>query len=195
MKPKEVMEELQADTPNVIGVCRTKEDKVNKLADRARIFPFRLYSLIKSRRKNTWLVLWTLRAKKAAIVHKDLFCIVDTDKGKMVYHKETYFNNMLSFTPHFFSRYAERMGIDLTGLELIRRFFERNPNRMYKGAVRTVGELKREEVYFTCEDGVGIGLVGDMFEIRTFITHDMLKGEQIDEFSDSERIRKLIYNI
>lgn len=186
MTRQEIVDELMTDITNVIKKCYHKEGKVNKLADRAALFPFKAHTEFGTPMKNNWMIVWYVLTKKSPVIMKTMICIVETDNGKMAYTRDNSQDKMLSFSPHFFSRYAERAGVNLTGTALIKHFFLNNLKFEYMGRLipDEDGNTQKTEVYIRCDSGVGIGVVYEsMFEIRTFITYDMLKGKQVEAFT------------
>ena len=108
------------------------------------------------------------------------------------------------FTPHFFDRYRERFleknfdVDDWTKEDVIDDYFLHN-----------IGEVSRSQnnpkypdgIFVTCDNGVilGVDLGEGLWEYRTFISFEMLKGGQIDDSSEEaailEQIRDLPKNI
>lgn len=101
---------------------------------------------------------------------------------------------MIVYPPHFFSRFRERMKLDQTGIELIRRFFKRNAS--YGFQIDVVQNFNRQVTYIygSTEEGVGMGVIAkdSIILFRTFVSYDMLKGSQIQDFAKTEKIRKEI---
>ena len=133
--------------------------KVNKLADRAALFPFKAHTGFGTPMKNNWMMVWYVLTKKSPVIMKTMSCIVETDNGKMAYTRDNSQDKMLSFSPHFFSRYAERAGVNLTGTALIKHFFLNNLKFEYMGRLipDEDGNTQKTEVYIRCDSGVGIG--------------------------------------
>ena len=104
--------------------------------------------------------------------------IYDTSRGKYaacIGHlnkvgKEA--DNVLRYQPHFFSRYAERMGLDLSGEDLMLHFLARNNISCFQG-----NPLKRnpQEVFIASQEGLSLG-IRENFDVKcnTFIPYDGL---------------------
>lgn len=95
-------------------------------------------------------------------------------------------------TPHMWKRYAERAGINKSGLELVKHYFLHNPHGSDTSNQRVVGRSVRRngEEHLSCcvTDGVLLcQLQGNLFIVRTFITYDMAKGLQQTEFGDQRK--------
>ena len=85
--------------------------------------------------------------------------------------------------PHAFKRYAERCGVEKTGLDLITHFFTINNHFADSHNQRIVGKSVRyngEEHVASCvNEGILLGQQqGDLLVCRTFITYDMCSGLQ-----------------
>lgn len=78
------------------------------------------------------------------------------------------------------------------GEALMRRFFQYNANFSIETRKRMVNENQYAiEATGTSEEGVALGyqLVDGSFFSKTFISYEMAKGEQVEEFRESESKR------
>ena len=104
---------------------------------------------------------------------------------------------MIVYPPHFFSRFAERMSLDVTGVNLIRRYFEKNNSYTFETEDELISDnLCRRNIYGSSLEGVAMGVEITGYEIilfKTFITYDMTKGQQISLFARNEEIRREIH--
>ena len=194
----EIVSEIKKDIPYVLDVSDKKEGKVRRAILKSSIFPVRLFSFVTSKNRNRWMLLWEACGKKSIgdNVLFSMVCIVNNSNGRMAimpsFHntgEPTFF----IFLPHFFQRFANRMGIKLSGEELIKRYFQYNPNF----SIDTKKEMVTDKQYAirasgTSTDGIALGyqLLDGSFFFKTFITYDMAKGEQLKEFFESEERRK-----
>ena len=98
------------------------------------------------------------------------------------------------YTPHFFKRYAERFGVDETGEELIKRYFKLNSSYGFNFKRDDWFNISIENVYGSSSDGIAMGVrlneKINVFLFKTFITYDMTKGKQIEDFSSAEELRQ-----
>ena len=126
---------------------------------------------------------------KAGKIHQYYVAIYDTDRGKYavtrVHAKDLAFESrfVCRYQPHFFSRYAERTGLSLTGEDLILHYFVRN-----NLACMHIDPLKRNENEFfsASTDGLALGYRdGNNVKFNTFIPYDDL-GETKYELSKEE---------
>lgn len=79
------------------------------------------------------------------------------------------------YTPHFFARYKQRfLNKDISSLEVIKAYFVNNP-----AIICDVD--KNNELDGTVREGYVFGKVikDDIWLVKTFITKDMMKGEQV----------------
>lgn len=101
------------------------------------------------------------------------------------------------FIPHVFDRYADpkRGNVRKQGLDLIKHFFERNgghtqTSRNQELAGRSVRYNGEIHLCSCCVDGVLLGdeiADGMIFVARTFITYDMARGLQVEEFNEKRK--------
>ena len=198
MTATELFEEIKDDYPNVFAISDAKDAKVSRIVKKSSIFPMNIHSFVTTKIKNKWLILWESHSKKEIgdNCRISFICYHDTGHGKYAYMPVFVKGQMvlLVFPPHFFSRFVERMDIDLTGEDLMRRYFEVNNSYSFTFSREEVDGGYRENVLATCKEGIAIGFkaVGlDVFLLKTFITYDMCKGDQIESFSKSEEFRRI----
>ena len=201
MTEKETTEEIKKDIQGVVDYTTVAVDsKWRRDVIKAKQFPlYRKYTW-KSRRGNRWTIIYEARSKK------DI-----GDLTRMTMYVQGNFNTKYVFMPswmdgklmvliypaHFFSRFAERCGIDLPSDQLLYRFFKHNNSFVYDVKQTAVAENEVVvEVHGSTKEGVALGYYtaeGNIL-MKTFITYPMLKGEQIDTFTANERIRQEIHD-
>lgn len=101
------------------------------------------------------------------------------------------------YLPHFFDRYAERVHVSKTGIDLIYHFFNRlTSSPLMEGqrlAAKSVRYNGRDHRFMAMQDGVMLGDVEHgIFIVRTFITYDMAGGLQQEQF---EAARNRVHSI
>lgn len=200
MTAEELLDEIRADYPNVLTISDGKDAKVIRIIKKSVLFPVRIHSFVTTVRKNKWLILWEAHSKKEIgdDCRISFVCYHDTEHGKYAYMPTFVKGKMvlLAFPPHIFSRFAERMEINFAGTKLMKRYFEMNNSYSFNFSTEKVDGGHRENVFATCREGIAMGFkaVGlDVFLLKTFITYDMCKGEQIGNFAKSEEFRRLVH--
>ena len=202
MSDKEIIAEMAKDIQDV----RQKfVDRVNikRLIVKADKFP--VYSkpyIITSKRRNKWIVIFKADNKND---RKDpgqkliLVCTASFPEGihafmiTKPYPDYIWKWGMAVFYPHFFARYRKRFGVDKTGMDLRKHFFVKNHtfycNFQENTGQRTVAPGRK--VYGTSEEGVGLGVIRSEYAVsfKTFITFEMARGEQVDNFAETESHR------
>lgn len=200
----QIKNEIAEDMKNVLRYSDYKDGKFRRMVLKAGAFPVRMSFFYTSPRKNRWIVIYEARKKKefGDYLRMTSVCLYRDSHGFTcaVMPTTTNGNYHFNFYPaHFFKRYKERNGNDATGEDLIREFFRLNfsyvyefkESRMFAG----VGNVAMTEVFGSCHEGVAMGVMTGEQNIimRTFVSYDMLKGEQIDTFVKNEKIRKEIH--
>ena len=201
MTADELVNEFTADLPQVMSVSDVKQIKADKIIKKSKMFPVYLHAYIKTNRKNDWMIL--LEAKNKKYVGDN--CLIslishfDVGSGRHAMFWTSYQGNPIHiiFTPHFFSRFAERVDINLTGVELINRYFKKNPSYGFSTSFDFFGNMQKINVYGSTTEGVAMGVQlntkHNIILFRTFITYDMCKGQQIEDFARANEIRKEIH--
>jgi hypothetical protein len=91
---------------------------------------------------------------------------------------------LVKYSTHFFKRYNERMKLNETNMEkLVRRYFKFNSNLDHKMGNINGFEDGTAQTYLAGSEGVALGWLDrqkNLLCIKTFVTNEMLKGEQID---------------
>lgn len=198
---EEYLAEIKKDFENVLKISDNREPKVRRLALKSSKFPIYPYCYVTSPLKNRWLILWEITGRKntgeESLVY--FMLIKNTTNGREVY-MPNFVNGkliLLLFLPHLFSRFAKRSGIDLTGEDLIKRFFEQNSSFGFSEKTVPISEKSAyTEVYGSTKEGVCLGLKSvsnNIIALKTFVTYDMLKGGQIERLAATEKIRKEIH--
>lgn len=201
MTADELVDEFTADLPQVISVSDAKQVKADKIIKKSKMFPVYLHAYVKTKRKNDWMIL--LEAKSNKYLGDD--CLItlvshfDVGAGRYAMFWTSYQGKPIHimFTPHFFSRFAERMGVNLTGVELIHRYFKKNHSYGFNYTSDFFGNMQKINVYGSTTEGVAMGVQlntkHNIILFRTFITYDMCKGQQIEDLARANEMRKEIH--
>lgn len=204
MSEQEQVAELTKDFSDFMKFSdRNFDKKFRKDVIHASVFPvYRRYSWM-SRRKNRWTVIYEAREKKEVGDMARITNFSTIDMGFGIYAYMPSFTNgelqYIIYPPHFFSRYNERCGLGMTGQSLYVRFFRDNGSYCFsvkeKRFWKDNEEYMSTEIYGSTKDGVAMGVLTNCGNIlfRTFVTYDMLKGEQIETFTKNEQIRREIH--
>lgn len=200
MTPEEMTREIAEEMKHIFVFLDHRENKYRRAVLKARQFPLVFSPMFyRSPRKNTWLIL--VEAPNRAAIHSDMskitfVCLFNHENGIYCFMPSWIDGKMhiLVYVPHFFSRYASRFGLQMHGKELIAHFFRFNSSYVYDLKNSEFEGRKVIEVAGSTKHGVALGLAiegGVLF--KTFITYDMLKGEQIETFTRNEQYRKEIH--
>ena len=205
MSYEELANEVAKDYMDVSMIMRKKMPDALKYFRRQSRFPMFLFSTVTSPRKNKWILIFFAKSKRRLKQYVDSFlvCVRETDHGKYVYRydlptKEGSVTGVTFYPPHFFSRYALRMGLELTGEDLIKRYFKTNTAMRYNTDHLFLSEEEMKEllnpVWYTSPDGISLGSVMmvsgmELFICKTFVPWNMCKKDQLITCGKEEMFR------
>ena len=192
MTEQELHKEFFSDMINAHkGFSDASGLKFRRMVLKATRFPVYAYSFYVSSRKNKWLILLEAKSKKDIGENSriNLIAYYESDHGiyAIMLAWKNKISNLILYTPHFFTRYAERMNLTLPRIELIKHFFTFNYSYVY-----SYNKSDVSAVYGSTVDGIALGKRSELGNVvfKTFITYDMCKGEQIEKFAESEKYRE-----
>lgn len=199
MTHAEVYKELEREREAVTTWWRCNLAKQRRRVLKSTLFPSNLWFDYTSARKNRYLFFTRLFDKKMKRILTGIAVPRLTKDGLYVYtswladHKLIF---PMVLMPHMFKRYSERVGVEKSGIDLVKHYFIHNShgkdtrnNRVMAKSVRWNGE---DHQACCVNDGVLLGQVVDgIYIVRTFITYDMCGGLQQQEF---ENCRSQILN-
>lgn len=193
MNDKEILTLLLSECEEVLAFSDTKDRAFRRKVIKSSVFPVYAYAEYISKSKNHWILLFESKSKKEIgdNIRYVSVCISNTIKGYYAF-MVSYIQgkpHLIMYPPHFFQRYKDRYCVDKTGKELIIHFFTHNYSYVFNFA--------KEEVHGSTKHGVALGVMTENYNIlfRTFISYEMLKGEQIEVFTNNEKIRQEIHEI
>lgn len=158
---------------------------------KCRTFPKRVWLEYTSQRMVRYLIGVNIFDKKMQWMAMVLLALRRTNEGMAVYNTWLSYDDSCPqavMTPHMWKQYAKRAGIDKSGVELVKTFFERNQSCFETYNQKVVGRSVRyngEKHLSGCvKDGVLLGQYheGNIHVVRTFITYDMCTGLQGEAF-------------
>lgn len=200
MTEGELTAEIQADYLNAFRYSDHIDKKFRRLVLKARKYPVFADFFYYSPRKNRWILLFEARKKKEVgdMARITFVCYFDSPHGYYVV-MPTFTNgkqHLIIYPPHFFSRYASRCGVEKSGIKLLAHFFRRNNSYVYDTErVQLSDTSYRDEIRGSTADGVAMGFLSVEGNVlfKTFVSYDMLKGEQVATFTRNEEMRKEIH--
>lgn len=203
MTEKEAVSEITSEFPTLLEYTDKVLDKLfRKDVLKSRVFPIFRRWRWKSRKGNSWTIIYEARNRKEiGDMSRITFYVSANFRSKLVF-MPTWTDGKLQFIiypAHFFQRFSERCEIELSGPDLTDRFFKLNSSYVFEtkeSIIEKDGEkFKKVEVYGSAKEGVALGLMTECGNIlfKTFVTYDMLKGEQVEKFTRNEEIRREIH--
>lgn len=79
----------------------------------------------------------------------------------------------------------------MTGIPLVAEYFKYNNNYVFEFNTQN----QHIEVYGSSTHGVALGVLAEenIFLMKTFVSYEMLKGEQVNKFAEMNKIREEIH--
>lgn len=200
MTDTEMQREVERDLPEMVAYVDSRDNKFRRAVIKANRFPLYFAPVFRtSKAGNKWMILFEARAKKDMHDSRVTFvCTINAPNGyyAVMPTSTTGRFHHIFYQPHFFSRYALRHGLKTHGLPLIAEYFRLNYSYAFETRDTFLDESRFvREVYGSSLHGVALGVSlnsGNIF-FRTFVSYDMLKGEQIEVFTKNEQFRKEIH--
>lgn len=200
MEESEIMKEIKTDFPHVYKYSEHYDSIFRRKVVKAKKYPIFMNVAYISPKKNKWLIFYEARSKKEFGKYSRLAFVTYIESERGIYAIMTAFTNsnphLVIYQPHFFKRYSERFGIDMSGISLITHYFTSNHSYVYSYSTHIISkDSYQEEVFGSSKDGVALGIrtTGGNVLFKTFITYSMTKGEQIEVFAKNEKIRQEIH--
>jgi hypothetical protein len=201
MSEKEMTQEVMSDMFNAFRYEDRNQNKFRRQVLKSSVFPVYRHIIYTSPRKNRWLILIEARSKKEVGDLCRITYVTTHQTPHGVYAIMVSWvqgqPQLIFFPPHFFSRFRTRMGLNEYGMDLLIYFFRRNSSFVYEQQVRELTcDQYVTEIYGSTRDGVALGVatVEGNILFKTFVTYDMLKGEQIEKFTKNEELRIEIHD-
>lgn len=138
----------------------------------------------KSRNHNKWIIICEYKKKSKKNI-ATAYYIDQYGFNAIIYDYNL--KSLIHFTPHFFSRYNERLlhQPNLSKIEILKIFLEHNSFGLIH-LLQDTNEIKKG-IFVKNENGIGLGFyenlegpIQQIFHLKTFITDNMLKGNQED---------------
>ena len=192
MTHEEVYQELERDRENISRLWAHQQEGRRRAVLKCKTFPLHVWQEYTSPRKNKYLFYTRFFDKRMKMILTGICAVRRTSEGMTLY--TTWLGHQKLITPmvllpHVWKRYKERMGVNLSGIDLFKHYFQRNPFGSDSHNQNAVGRSVRYAgmTHLSCcvNDGVLLGqVVGDMFVAHTFITYAMTSGLQQQEFTE-----------
>ena len=97
---------------------------------------------------------------------------------------------MVQYLAHFFERYKERKNIQLFGVDLIQHYFNVTDGSGSNMKPSNGKYGSNYDIASETSEGIELGTATHIgLLIKTFITHEMAKGNQVEEFEKLKEIR------
>lgn len=109
------------------------------------------------------------------------------------------FGEAYNYTAHFLDRYKWRFlgGENMSMLDLLKRFIPNNSMEVIK--VLPSEDNNEQRIFARLKEGIGLGfkesvLGKELFHLKTFISTDMIKERQLDDFNLTSKMYDELWN-
>ena len=170
-------------------------DQVMKLMRKTNMSKYDKYFDYTSPRKNRWVYRFSATGRGENYFHITNYCYFYTHNSYAVitYMPET--NHLIYLSGHFFTRFLQREKLATESIhDVVRTYFETNNRLVTDGIKEEKPGTGIFQAFVQTKTGVGLGYVYSKLkvtEMRTFITNDMLKGDQVERSKQIEEKFKL----
>jgi hypothetical protein len=177
MSREEMRHEFELDRTSVYNKVRYEFRAIEKHMRKYKMTSYEKYTEFRSARKNNWTIVWSMISGELT---QSIFCKFNLyQKFATIAHN--YDSDELMYTTsHFFSRYNERLNLQLHSTnEVVRHYHRYN----YTAITHYLSENPENPaaIYFQLERGLAPGLFHrhiKFIELRTFINNDNLTGSK-----------------
>ena len=132
-----------------------------------------------SKNKNNWIYKIDINKKITVLVYLAYFY---SDRGLTAIEVFNHSDVLLFFSAHFFKRYNERLHLNIVlPKDLLHKYIDDHVGYLFTTLEKVNDNL--ESVFGTTPTGVVLGTYHKDLQyvnVNTFITHDMLKGNQLE---------------
>jgi len=182
MSFEEIRKEFDRDKPALASKMVHHSSSIMKQMRKTNMTHFEKYYDWVSPRKNRWTYHFELNGKVTGnnfLIR--MYCLFFTERSYavVVYSRDT--DRVMYYTSHFFTRYFQREGLPREDLhEIIRTFLAEN-NDLITQPMKLI-QSDQYDSFIKMRTGAAFGTLHktlNLLELRTFITNDMLKGDQV----------------
>lgn len=191
MTYQEIRKELIADFPIAYKKSEYVLQDIEKMMRKQKLKThLHVYDYV-SRNKNKWIIHIDVGKKDVARFFMTYFYVENKIAAVGVIDGK----QLLYFTTHFFKRYKERLKLDIAVPEDILRHYVKHSSHYVVDYLGLVNE-NVVKVFISAKQGVILGnLHRDIgfCKMNTFITHDMLKEDQVERKSQMKEMLNKYY--
>lgn len=195
MSLEEIARQYMGDFPNFVAKRRSFQPKFETLVKRSTRYPVTAqYEYTSHINKNRYFFCYSaFKRSDWKAPHCNVVGVFEGDGGKYAVVSANMKQAVIIYTPHFFSRYRERIlgGEDIHGDDLIKRFFRKNQR-----FTKTEMDERFARAYHKYEDEDSVSYAarvnegniflkiysGNIILCKTILSDDMLRDEQVEAF-------------
>lgn len=208
MSLEEIARQYLGDFPNFVAKRHSFQPKFETLVKRSTRYPVTAqYEYVSHINRNRYFFCYSaFKRSDWKAPHCNVVGVFEGDGGKHAVVSANMKSSVIILTPHFFSRYRERIlqGEDIHGDDLIKRFFRRNQRltiaemderfarayRKYEDeeSVSYAGRVNEGNIFFKVYSG-------SIILCKTILSDEMLKDDQIEAFGDLKEMYDLLKDV
>jgi hypothetical protein len=181
---EEMRKEFEKEKRALLGKIVHHSNKVLKLMNQTNMNSYDKHFDYLSPNKNRWVYHFVADKKGRNHFRIDTYCYFQTNKSYAVISYAVEIDRLFYISSHFLTRYFERQNLTSDNMhDLIRTYYRNNANLITQAIKEEKPGTGIWQVFVQTSTGVGLGYLYNncnIVEMRTFITNDMLKGNQVE---------------
>lgn len=180
---EEIRQEFEKDKKTLISKIVHHSNEVIKLMRKTNMSRYERYFDYTSPRKNKWIYHFFCDQPKGKKFRVNMYCYFHTHNSYAVISYAHNIDQLIYMSGHFFTRYfqREKPGHE-TMHDIVRLYLSENSELIVQGIKEEKPGTKIWQAFVQSSRGVGLGYLYqnvNVVEMRTFVTNDMLKGDQV----------------
>jgi len=180
MTYEEIRAEFEKEKKPLMNKVLSHGKRIEKLMRKTKMSSYDKHFDYTSLRKNKWVYSFFTGPKGKLYIH--LYSYFYTKRSYAIIYYGININRLYYITSHFITRYFERQCLDTESpYKVIRAFTEANTKVVAHPKEKVGYQIYR--LFGQMTDGVALGYIHqriNLHEYRTYITNEMLKGDQIE---------------
>ena len=192
---EEIRHEFEKEKQTLTNKIFFHSNQVLKLMRKTNMSKYDKYFEYTSPRKNRWIYRFEATGKGENHFHITNYCYFYTHNSYAVITYLPDNGHLVYFSGHFFTRFLQREKLETESMhDIVRTYFNTNRQIITEGIKEEKKGTGIYQGFIQSKTGVGLGYIYSkvkVTEMRTFITNDMLKGNQVERSKQLEEKFKI----